>query len=126
MTIDDLLMRWARWRSVRDDGGLGYSSNALNRMMAGEVNTGCSAESSLPYGVDADSVFSNVDSAVCRLPDVFRLVVERHYFFIGDEAAKARAFGVCGRTYRRYMQSARQLLFSDLRDGVSGIDLTGC
>ena len=126
MTIDDLLVRWACWRSVRDDGGLGYSSSALNRLMSGEVNTGGISGSSLPYGIDADSVFSKVDSAVCRLPDVFRVLVERHYLFIGDESAKARAFGVCDRTYRRYKQSAWSMLLGELQDIVAGLDFTAC
>ena len=65
MTIDDLLARWGFWRSVRDDNGLGYATSAANRAMAGDANTG-GTRPLLPYGVDADSVFSAVDRVVMK------------------------------------------------------------
>lgn len=125
MTIDDLLMQWAEWCAKRDDKGLGFGTNRLNVLMSGGVVAG-TGNHSLPYGIDCDSLFANVDAAVCGLPDVYRLVVDRHYRYIGDDRAKAKAFGTCVRTYYKYLSDTKALLYQALRDKLTELELTAC
>lgn len=117
MTIDDLLERWAVWRSVRMDNGLGYAESALNRLMSGAVNTGGARPSSLPYGVDADSVFTLVDSAVMRLPRFHREVIKVHYSDgFNSRRTKAAECGCSGASFYRYLSDAEAMLAVSLRD----------
>lgn len=125
MTIDDLLVQWAVWCAKRDDGGLGFAPNRLGVLMSGGVVAGA-GNNSLPYGIDCDSVFATVDSEICRLPDVYRLVVDRHYRCIGDDKAKAKAFGTCVRTYYKYLADTKALLYQALRDKCASVGLTAC
>ena len=117
MTIDSLLEGWARWCARRDDSGLGYAASALNRLISGEVCSGRVAPGALPYGIDPDSVFSRVDSAVLDLPDLHRLIIVRHFLRIGTDKAKAKATGCCVRTYYKYLADAKTMLAK----GLSGI-----
>lgn len=88
MTIDDLLEHWARWRAIRESNGLSYATSRLAVLMGGGIVCG-SGNSSLPYGVDADSAGAVMDRAICRLPLRRRQVVAVEYCKIGKQAAKA-------------------------------------
>ena len=95
--------------------------------MSGGVLTGNTGGTvNLPYGVDVDSVFSTVDSEICRLPDVYRLIVDRHYRCIGDDKAKAAAFGTSIRTYYKYLADTKVLLYQALKDKCTSVGLTAC
>ena len=121
MTLDDLLFKWARWRSICNDHGLGYSSNGLNRLMAGKVNTGSGGVMALPYGVDSDSVFSDIDRAVMGLPAFDREVLLAQYSICGVEAvvdttskAKAARCGCRVSTFYKYLEDAKRFLMNAL------------
>ncbi|WP_107813548.1 molecular chaperone DnaJ [Neisseria sicca] len=134
MTIDDLLARWGFWRSVRDDNGLGYATSAANRAMAGDANTG-GTRPLLPYGVDADSVFSAVDRVVMKeLPAFHREVLLLRYSGgVGDEYKKvsvekamAEKCGCCVRLFYKYLKDAKALLCVALSGSEAGRLLNGC
>lgn len=117
MTIDSLMEGWARWCAIREDKGLGYAASALNRLMSGDVVSGM-PQSVLPYGIDPDSAYARVDTAVCNLPDLHRLIVTRHYMRIGLDKDKAQAIGCSLRTYYRYLDDAKIILILRLNDLV--------
>lgn len=127
MTIDDLLARWGFWRSVRDDNGLGYATSAANRAMAGDANTG-GTRPLLPYGVDADSVFSAVDRVVMKeLPAFHREVLLQHYSK-GSVSFKVKA-EKCGcrvSSFYQYLSDAKSLVDVHLRNSEAVRLLIGC
>ena len=114
MTLDDLLEQWARWRSMRDDGVLGYAAVRLNVLMSGGIIAG-SANSGLLYGIDADSAAAAIDEAVCRLPKRRRDVVFVEYCRVGEQKAKAAGLRpeMAVKTYRNVLSMARQQLAAD-------------
>lgn len=115
MTLDSLLEDWARWCALRDDHGLGYACGGLNRIMAGDVCTGVSPFS-LPYGVDADSVFTVMDTAICKLTPRRREIIMVEYRCCGTQAAKAAGLKrpVSLDTYKRLLRNARWNLAGDV------------
>lgn len=126
MTIDDLLARWGFWRSVRDDNGLGYATSAANRAMAGDANTG-GTRPLLPYGVDADSVFSAVDRVVMGLPRFHQEVLKVQYSDgFASRRDKLEACGCSGTSFYRYLSAAEAMLAVRLRDSEVGRLLNGC
>ena len=125
MTIDDLLARWGFWRSVRDDNGLGYATSAANRAMAGDANTG-GTRPLLPYGVDADSVFSAVDRVVMGLPRFHQEVLKVQYSGgFATRSAKVKECGCSGASFYRYLSAAEAMLAVRLMDGEVGRLLSG-
>lgn len=106
LTIESLMEDWARWCARRDDGGLGYRTSGLNRLMAGgELRFGGQVRS-IPYGVDVDSVCSDIDVAVARLPLRRREVVHAEYRRIGLQKDKAIGLGITDRMYRKHLNFA--------------------
>lgn len=126
MTVDDLLARWGFWRSVREDNGLGFAASAANRVMAGDTNTG-GARPLLPYGVDADSVFSAVDKAVMGLPRFHQEVLKVQYSDgFARRRDKAKECGCSGASFYRYLSDAEAMLAVRLKDSEAGRLLNGC
>lgn len=111
MTIDELLEAWARWRALREDNGLGYSSSRINMLMGGGRMMPRSY-GSLPYGIDVNSSGAVMDRAICRLSNQRKIVVALEYCRLGSQSAKAAGMNppIKVQTYRNTLCEARNQL----------------
>lgn len=105
--VEFLLEGWARWCAIRDDGGLGYATSGLNRLMSGQCVDFGANFGGLPYGVDVDAVFAKIDAIICALPEFHKIAVCYYYRRLGTLEAKARCLGVSVRTMNRYLDEVR-------------------
>lgn len=124
VSLEELLVKWARWRSIREDSGLGYAESPINRMMAGDVLTGSSCSYALPYGIDADSVFFCVESVYQSLCDIHKTIITRHYLCSGYWRDNVAAFGCSERSYLRFLRDARNVMLYALQTRIESMIIT--
>ena len=108
--VVDMLQKWGVWLSRREDHGLGYKQSSFN--LLGAAPSSSSKVALLPYGVDEDEVFGAIDSAVCQLPKLHRVILIEEYCTAGLSQDKYKSVGVGKTTYFKFLGLAHDQIIS--------------
>lgn len=111
MTVEELLEGWAAWL-CRPSAICGSAKHPLARLMDGQSGGAPVYCSILPYGLglDDDSVFARVDSAVAALPPRYKQAVCLKYRQRADDEHHAAALGISLNAFRIRLCRAKECL----------------